>query len=132
RPGALPASACGLRCWLPTPGGADRYTSAVTVSGWIAWASITIPILMEVPATIRGTGRPRLPGLQIQQKLARGLVGAVVLMITAGGITTTTYADTGQAATAADASPATTISAPAEPSTAAANNTNEDDQTAES
>src|SRR5690625_1390500 len=53
-------------------------------------------------------------------------------MITAGGITTTAYADTGQAATAADASPATTISAPAEPSTAAANNTNEDDQTAES
>ncbi|HLR94228.1 MAG TPA: LysM peptidoglycan-binding domain-containing protein [Jiangellaceae bacterium] len=131
-PDALPASADELWFWLTTPAGADLYISAVTVIGWIAWASITIPILMEVPATIRGTGRPRLPGLQIQQKLARGLVGAVVLMITAGGITTTAYADTGQAATAADASPATTISAPAEPSTAAANNTNEDDQTAES
>src|SRR5699024_3731546 len=128
-PDALPTSADELWFWLTTPAGADLYISAVTIIGWVAWASITIPILMEVPTTIRGARRPRLPGLQLQQKLARGLVSAVVPMITAGGITTTASAETGHSSPAEG--PLTSISAPAEPTTTDANNTSESDQDAE-
>lgn len=46
-PDALPTSADELWFWLTTPAGADLYISAVTIIGWVAWASITIPILME-------------------------------------------------------------------------------------
>ena len=113
-PAELPGSMRELGFWLTTGAGADLYISAATIIGWVAWASIAIPILAEIPAGIRGVSRPRLPGLGLQQKLAHGLVGAVIVMITAGGITLPAHADT---TTPDDHGGTTTISVAADPTT---------------
>lgn len=55
--------------------------SALTVAGWIAWATFAASILLEIPARMRGLPAPRLPGLSWPQGQASTMVAAVAAMI---------------------------------------------------
>ena len=77
----------------PDVGGVFLVGTVLPLIGWLAWASMTIAILVEIPAQIRRIPAPKIPGLGLQQKGASVLVGAIVAMVTIGG---------GAAATAAE------------------------------
>lgn len=53
------------------------------VVGWLAWAFLALSILVELLSQLRGVRAPRLPGLQLPQSAARGLVGTMLLLFTA-------------------------------------------------
>lgn len=51
--------------------------------GWAAWAFLTLSIVVETAAQLRGVRAPRLPGLRVPQNTARGLVAAAALLFVA-------------------------------------------------
>lgn len=62
------------------------------VAAWLAWASLAISILVEIPAAIRGVPAPKLPGLSWQQGRAAAMTGAIAAMLAVGGAATATAA----------------------------------------
>ncbi|WP_270367061.1 LysM peptidoglycan-binding domain-containing protein [Microbacterium algeriense] len=88
----------------PDVGGVFFVGTVLPLIGWIAWLSMAIAILVEIPAQIRRMPAPKIPGLGLQQKGASVLIGAIVAMVTIGGGAT--------AATAAElpAAPTTVMS----------------------
>lgn len=88
----------------PDLGGVFFVGTVLPLIGWVAWASMAIAILVEIPAQIRRMPAPKIPGLGLQQKGASVLVGAIVAMVAIGGGAT--------AATAAElpAAPTTVMS----------------------
>lgn len=71
---------------------------------WAAWAFLTLSIVVEAAAQLRGVRAPRLPGLKVPQNTARSLVAAAALLFVA-------------VPTAANAAPMTPLD-PAPPTTA--------------
>lgn len=69
----------------PDVGGVFLVGTVLPLIGWLAWASMAIAILVEIPAQIRRIPAPKLPGLGLQQKGASVLVGAIIAMVTIGG-----------------------------------------------
>lgn len=61
-------------------------------AAWLAWASLAISILVEIPAAIRGVPAPKLPGLSWQQGRAAAMTGAIAAMLAVGGAATATAA----------------------------------------
>lgn len=111
---------------LLRPDDGSLFLNILTIAGWLGWASFAISILLEIPAHLRGIQAPRLPGLSLPQGSAAvwvAAVGAMLTLLTAGGIA---HADTAQAAppaatattthtttaTAPDQAPSTTPRAP--------------------
>lgn len=88
----------------PDVGGVFFVGTVLPLIGWLAWLSMAIAILVEIPAQIRRMPAPKIPGLGLQQKGASVLIGAIVAMVTIGGGAT--------AATAAElpAAPTTVMS----------------------
>jgi LysM repeat protein len=88
--------------------------------GWFAWATFAVSVLLEIPAAVRGRAAVRVPGLRLQQRAAAGLIGLIILAVTAGpvataGVMTETVvvsapADTSASAPSSFASPPTTTS----------------------
>lgn len=76
------------------PDDGSLFLALLLVVGWLGWGTFVLSLLVEVPAALRGTPAPRLPGLGMQQRLVAGLVAAVAA-VGAGG----------QAATAESAPP---------------------------
>ena len=66
----------------PDVGGVFFVGTVLPLIGWLAWLSMAIAILVEIPAQIRRMPAPRIPGLGLQQKGASVLVGAIVAMVT--------------------------------------------------
>ncbi|MCB0912525.1 MAG: hypothetical protein KDB60_13000, partial [Propionibacteriaceae bacterium] len=67
---------------LTTPDNGTLALALFKLVGWIAWATLTATVLLELVALIRHTPVPRLPGLAVPQLLARRLVAtAAVLFI---------------------------------------------------
>lgn len=54
--------------------------AVIKVVSWLAWLFLTVSILVEVVSQLRGVRAPRLPGLQVPQAAARGLVAAAILL----------------------------------------------------
>lgn len=69
----------------PDIGGVFLIGTVLPLIGWLAWASMAIAILVEIPAQLRRIPTPKLPGLGLQQKGASVLVGAIIAMLTIGG-----------------------------------------------
>ena len=69
----------------PDVGGVFLVGTVLPLIGWVAWASMAIAILVEIPAQVRRIPAPKLPGLGLQQKGASVLVGAIIAMVTIGG-----------------------------------------------
>lgn len=104
----------GLATALLSPDDGRLMLTLIKIVGWIAWAVLTIAIVIEIVAALRGRPAPTLRGLVMPQRLAQRLVSsAAILMLTAGGTVgsaATALAD-GSTSTAA----ATTPSAAPEP-----------------
>lgn len=64
----------------PDYGGEFLIGTVLPIVGWIAWATMAIAILLEIPAQLRRVPAPRLPGLGAQQRGASVLVAAVIGM----------------------------------------------------
>ncbi len=67
---------------LATPDNGTIALALFKLVGWIAWAILTVAVLLELAALIRRTPVPKLPGLAVPQLVARRLVAtAAVLFI---------------------------------------------------
>ncbi|MBT0773243.1 LysM peptidoglycan-binding domain-containing protein [Kineosporia sp. J2-2] len=78
-PGAV--SVDGVLDALTSPDDGTALIVALRVIAWLAWAFVTVSVVVEVPAQLRGVRAPRLPGLSLPQGMARGLVAAVIVLI---------------------------------------------------
>jgi len=90
---------------------------------WVAWAQLILAVMVEAVAAIRGSGIPqRLPLTGPQQRMARRLVGAVLLLSSAAAALNATpsiaYAGTATAAAAHNALSATAAERPSGPAPA--------------
>lgn len=76
----------GLAAALLSPDDGRLMLTLFKAVGWIAWAVLTVAIVIEVVAALRGQAAPTLRGLAMPQRLAQRLVSsAAILMLTAGG-----------------------------------------------
>ena len=66
---------------LTKPDDGQLFFDAVVVVGWLAWLSFAGPALLELVTQVVGRRPPNLPLLRAQQRLAAGLVTAVILML---------------------------------------------------
>lgn len=71
---------------LASPDDGSLFVRLLTVLGWLAWATFTLSVLVEIPARIRGRHAVRLPGLRLQQRVAAALVGAVLAVFLGGSL----------------------------------------------
>ena len=58
---------------LTRPDDGTLALTAVAVLAWLAWAFLTLTLLLEIGARLRGVRASRLPGLALPQSAARGL-----------------------------------------------------------
>ncbi|MEA2703141.1 MAG: hypothetical protein QOD63_1086, partial [Actinomycetota bacterium] len=86
------------------------FIACLTWVGWLAWASLTVALILEVPAQLRGVRAPHLPGLGVQQQLVGGLVAAILaLIVLPGGANAATPATTALSTPVAMTSTAATL-----------------------
>ena len=57
------------------------FLTTLAIVGWLAWATFTLAVLVEIPAQIRGRRTLRIPGLSLQQRLAAALVAAIAAAV---------------------------------------------------
>jgi DNA-binding SARP family transcriptional activator/LysM repeat protein len=113
--GASPAR-IGIRTWgdlwvrLSMADNGALFSIVLTVAAWIAWAYLTIAVLVELVAVVRRLPAPRIRGLGVGQVVARQLVAGVVLLFIASPII-------GASATPAHADPITPPTGPTQTTT---------------
>ncbi|GAB4048454.1 LysM peptidoglycan-binding domain-containing protein [Catellatospora paridis] len=73
---------------LTTADNGDLFLRVLTLAGWIAWATFTLGILVELGARITGRRATRLPGLGLQQRVAAVLVGALIAVFAGASVAT--------------------------------------------
>lgn len=111
---ALPSSGNDLWWALTHPDDGTIFIALLTIVAWLAWATLALSFLIEIPAAVRGVPAPKLPGLSWQQGRAAAMTGAVAAMIALGSSGAATAATTSP--TAAAQASATSSSAPAQTS----------------
>ncbi|WP_372027930.1 LysM peptidoglycan-binding domain-containing protein (plasmid) [Rhodococcus sp. NyZ502] len=74
---------------LSNPDDGSLLVALLPLVGWVAWATFTLPILVELAATLRGVKAPKIRLLGSQQKTATFLVSGALLLLTAGTATAT-------------------------------------------
>ncbi|MFE7422493.1 LysM peptidoglycan-binding domain-containing protein [Rhodococcus sp. NPDC057529] len=72
---------------LASPDDGSLLIALFPLVGWAAWATFTVPILLELAATLRGVKAPKLRVLRSQQRTATFLVSGALLLLTAGTAT---------------------------------------------
>ncbi|RAG80821.1 hypothetical protein DN069_36045, partial [Streptacidiphilus pinicola] len=93
---------------LTTPDNGNLFLWALVVVGWLAWLAFAVSVLVEIPAQLRGRVARRLPALGWSQRLAGGLVGAILTLVPmAGGALAATGAPAPRLAVGAPLSPDT-------------------------
>ncbi|GAA1947381.1 LysM peptidoglycan-binding domain-containing protein [Kitasatospora viridis] len=70
---------------LTSPDDGRLFLWALVVIGWGAWACFACSVLLEVPAQLRGRVVRRIPAFGWSQRLAGGLVGAVIALLPVAG-----------------------------------------------
>jgi nucleoid-associated protein YgaU len=65
---------------LRSPDDGTLALQAVTLVAWAAWAVLSLSILLEILARLRGVRAPRIAGLHVPQLAARQLVSAAALL----------------------------------------------------
>lgn len=101
----------------PDYGGLFLIGSVLPIIGWVAWATMAVAILVEIPAQLRRVPAPRIPGLGVQQRGASFLVAAVIGMFgflaptaaTAAEVPTSTGVSYSASVSSADSSMTTTV-----------------------
>lgn len=73
---------------VTTPDDGTVFRAALTIAGWVGWASYAAPLILEILARLSGIRPPRVTGLRMQQRHAAALVTAVTALLSvAGGAT---------------------------------------------
>ncbi|MGW9452461.1 LysM peptidoglycan-binding domain-containing protein [Streptomyces sp. NPDC055632] len=97
---------------------------ALCAIGWIAWASFTLSVLLEIPAQLRGRRAPSLPGLRLSQRAAGTLVSGILVAIASSTLASATPALATPASVSAEAArPATAVTPAQDTATTAGTNT---------
>ena len=107
-----PPTIQGLTQALTSPDDGTLAVGLIKIVAWASWTFLTLSILLEVLARLRGVRAPRMPGLQVPQNAIGGLVGTAMMffvVIPAGA----TNAAAAHAAPVAAVSATQTSSAPA-------------------
>ena len=81
-PQALPSAETVL-VLLTTPVDGTLFLTALAWAGWAGWASFALAVLTETAAATLDRPAPRLPALGLQQQLARRLLAAIGLLLSA-------------------------------------------------
>jgi len=98
---------------LTSPDDGTLAIALFTITGWVAWAFLTVSITLEVFARARGQRVPTIRGFALPQRAARGLVGAtLMLFIAAPGATAVTAPPPMVATQTIDSAPAAPAAAP--------------------
>ena len=71
---------------LSRPDDGSLFLAMLVVVGWLAWATLTISVIVEVAARLRGVRVPALPAMRLQQRMAGALVGAVIAAFAAPAV----------------------------------------------
>src|SRR5688500_5901314 len=71
---------------LLSPDNGSLFLRVLTWIGWLAWATFTLSVLIEIPAQIRGRRARRIPGLSMQQKVAGALVGSMIAIFVGSSV----------------------------------------------
>ena len=108
-----------IRTALTSPDDGTLAVALLKIAAWASWAFLTLSILLEAMARLRGVHAPRLPGLRLPQNAARGLVTTALMLFV-------TIPSVGVATAAPSAPPPAAVSTiqsvhPAAPAAAAAN-----------
>jgi hypothetical protein len=105
-----------IKTALTSPDDGTLAVALIKIVAWASWGFLTLSILLEVLARLRGVRAPRLPGLRLPQNAARGLVGTAMMLFVA--IPTAGIANAAAAGAATSSVTATVVSAaPAEAAT---------------
>ncbi|MBT2269062.1 LysM peptidoglycan-binding domain-containing protein [Rhodococcus erythropolis] len=99
---------------LSSPDDGSLLVALLPLVGWAAWATFTLPILVELAATLRGVKAPKIRLLGSQQKTATFLISGALLLLTAGTATATPALS--QPADSASPAPYAPIAAQQDPS----------------
>ncbi len=106
-----------IKTALTSPDDGTLAVALIKIVAWASWGFLTLSILLEVLARLRGVRAPRLPGLRLPQNAARGLVGTAMMLFVA--IPTAGIANAAPAAPVAVTSSVTTTVVSAAPADAA-------------
>ena len=68
---------------LRSPDDGTLALGAVTLVAWLVWVVLSLSIVLEVVARVRGVRAPRIPGLHVPQLAARQFVSAAALLFVA-------------------------------------------------
>ena len=101
----------GIRSALTSPDDGTAIMVVFRIAAWATWLFLALSVTLELIARLRGVSAPQLPGLSPLQNVARGLVGAAVLLIAA--LPVAAQASPATAATSYARVPATASYAPA-------------------
>lgn len=72
-----------IKTALTSPDDGTLAVALIKLVAWASWGFLTLSILLEVLARLRGVRAPRLPGLRLPQNAARGLVGTAIMLFVA-------------------------------------------------
>ena len=72
-----------IKTALTSPDDGTLAVALIKIVAWASWGFLTLSILLEVLARLRGVRAPRLPGLRLPQNAARGLVGTAMMLFVA-------------------------------------------------
>lgn len=96
-PSAIPTWA-ELRTSLLAPDDGSLLMGLLAVVAWMAWAFMTVTLITELVAQIRGVRAPHLPGLGRPQAVARGLVAMAALLFASAPVSVPTWVPPADAA----------------------------------
>lgn len=84
---AMGQATSGGNLWqvLSTPDDGRLFLWALVGIGWIGWLCFALSVLLEIPAQLRGRVARRLPAFGWSQRMAAGLVGAVIALLPVAG-----------------------------------------------
>ena len=72
-----------IKAALTSPDDGTLAVALIKIVAWASWGFLTLSILLELLARLRGVRAPRLPGLRLPQNAARGLVGTAMMLFVA-------------------------------------------------
>jgi hypothetical protein len=71
---------------LLAPDDGSLFLKVLALVGWLAWATFTLGVLVELQARLRGRRARRVPGLGVQQKVAGALVGSIIAVFVGASV----------------------------------------------
>ncbi|MCU7821749.1 LysM peptidoglycan-binding domain-containing protein, partial [Kitasatospora sp. DSM 101779] len=80
-----PATGGGAVEVLTSPDDGRLFLWALVGVGWVAWLCFALAVLLEIPAQLRGRVARRIPAFGWSQRIAAGLVGAVLALLPVAG-----------------------------------------------